>query len=420
MADTLFSAGTVVASSWLNDVNAAVYKFASNPVVNTFASYVYGRSAEEIASGITPTVYAYPRGDIRRYGATYAGSAAINTPAIQQALDSGHGVYIPNGTWPVNASLNLNDNNDIVFESRNAVLSCNMTTPLFQGKNGTTERRYHITIWGGKLYGTTRANVGSVAIDFKSVSMAKVFGTFISEFETAVKIGGTGSLGSFYNELHGVDISGVVTGIEHGTLGNDSKVFGGRVNDSVTGTRDNDCSGNLYCGLAVEAFTTRGHLNADALATTNIKYMFSRLENVPTSGIGIDIRALAQVCSFMSPQFVGLTTNISDASASLDTYGWSDDGLVLKSGTSVKRHLSTLATIDFPSIAAGSSNDQLITLTGALATDSVFATANAALGAGLVCCAIPASGGVYVRLVNVTAAPIDPPSLSFRVDAWRH
>lgn len=60
------------------------------------------RTAEEIAAGVTPTNYAYPPGDIRRYGGATAASAATNATAIQASLSSNGFAYIPPGTWSIN------------------------------------------------------------------------------------------------------------------------------------------------------------------------------------------------------------------------------------------------------------------------------------------------------------------------------
>jgi hypothetical protein len=404
---------------WTQD-DAGAFPFDLSNVIGSLSD----ANVTHIASGtgaVSRTVQSVLRDviSVKDFGATGNGSTD-DTSAIQSALDAHAAIYFPDGTYKITAALNLNSYNVLRFESRSAIIQGALAGPLIQGKAGTTTRTYHAQIFSGQITNTSRATAGGVGIDFKSMSMAKVFGTFITNVETGVKNGGTSAQGAFYNEFHGVDISGVVTGVSNGTLGNDAKFFGGRVNDSTTGTKDNDCSGNLYCGVAVETFATVGHLNSDTASATNIKYMFSRLENAPTSGLGIDIRAAAQICSYLSPQFVGLTTNISDASTTADTYGWSDDGLRLKSGTPIKKHQRVTAVIDFPNIAAGATADQAVTITGALATDSVFATPDAALEAGLMCCAVPSAGQHYVRLANVTAGAINPGSHTYTVDIWRH
>lgn len=395
----------------VDPVNDAVVSQAS------IGAALYPRTDAEISAGVTPTSYVYPPGDVRRYGAVGDNSTDCTT-AIQDALDVGSRVFIPNGTWKITASLDLPSYAAILFESRNAILKASIGSPLLRGKNGTTTRTYGANIYGGTLNNTSSGTAGGVGIDWKSMTMAKCYGTIIQNVETGIKNGGTDAQGAFYNEFHGVDISDVVTGIDNGTLGNDNKFFGGRVNSSTTGTRDNDCSGNLYCGVAVETFSTVGHLNSNSAAATNIKYAFSRIEN--SSGIGIDIRSAAQVCDYIFPQFTSVTTAISDASSTADTHGISDEGWVIRGGTPITKHQRVTGTLNFGSIAAGATAELAITITGATTADSIIVTPPSTLEAGLVCCGVPSTGQHYVRLANVTAGAIDPASATFTIDIWRH
>lgn len=83
MADTTFSNGTVVEADWLNDVNDTVYP--GTPAPGTVRHEVFGRTAAEIAAGVTPTNYAYPPRHSRRYGAV--GDGSDETAEIQQLID---------------------------------------------------------------------------------------------------------------------------------------------------------------------------------------------------------------------------------------------------------------------------------------------------------------------------------------------
>lgn len=81
-----------------------------------------------------------------------------------------------------------------------------------------------------------------------------------------------------------------------------------------------------------------------------------------------------------------------------------------------QRHLSATAVHDFGSIPAQSCNDgKTITVTGAAVGDTVELGPPAALEAGLTATGIVTSANtVTVRLCNVTAAPIDPASATWR------
>lgn len=84
----------------------------------------YARTAAEIAAGVTPTNYAYPPGDVRRYGALFNGSTD-DTAAINAALSVGGVVrFVPSATAVVNG-----------------VLTHNVATTLVDGQGATLNFR---------------------------------------------------------------------------------------------------------------------------------------------------------------------------------------------------------------------------------------------------------------------------------------
>lgn len=89
-----------------------------------FLNYVFGRTAGEIAAGVTPTNYAYFEGDIRRYGALTAAvdnSAAINA-ALLVSANGGAAAYIPPGGWAYTSTLNAVLNSCMHGEGFSSVL----------------------------------------------------------------------------------------------------------------------------------------------------------------------------------------------------------------------------------------------------------------------------------------------------------
>ena len=85
------------------------------------------------------------------------------------------------------------------------------------------------------------------------------------------------------------------------------------------------------------------------------------------------------------------------------------------SGTPIARVLSATATLDFPSIASNDTHTLTITVTGAVAGDSVFLGVPAALDAGLIFCAsVTATNTVTVRMHNSSGGSTDPASATFR------
>lgn len=78
--------------------------------------------------------------------------------------------------------------------------------------------------------------------------------------------------------------------------------------------------------------------------------------------------------------------------------------------------LSATATLDFPSVAAGASQELTVTVTGAAVGDTVYLGAPAAIEAGLVWNGyVSATNTVKVRVTNVTGSAIDPASATWKV-----
>jgi len=388
-------------------INGQVIAF-SNKIFTGSGAVVFGASSPQKA------VY------VEWFGAVAGGSSATNTTAIQAALDAHPKILLGVGTYSTNAACQMNDANFIEGVGRASVIAGTHAGAVLKGKNVTTAATTNVRRYNGggrdfKITGPGRGTAGGIALDMRGCTMFKWQNLLITDIERAVYHGDGYS--SYYNEYLDVDCSTVIKGYENSTLGNENKVWGGRINDCTTGTQDNDCSGNLYDGVAIEVFTT-GHLSSDSAAALYIRYLNSRLENVPTTGTGIDIRALAQDNTYFAPQMTGLATDVSNAG--LRTNGTASEDWRLASGTRTKYHASIKSVIDFPNILAQTSNDQLVAITGALATDSVYITADAALPAGLTVTAIPAAGGVYVRCCNITVAAINPASMTFTIDIWRH
>lgn len=83
-------------------------------------------------------------------------------------------------------------------------------------------------------------------------------------------------------------------------------------------------------------------------------------------------------------------------------------------------YLSTTATLDFPSIAAGGSQQISVTVTGATVGDTVILGPPAGIETGLVWNAyVSAINTVRVRVSNITGAAIDPASASWKVAVVR-
>jgi len=114
--------------------------------------------------------------------------------------------------------------------------------------------------------------------------------------------------------------------------------------------------------------------------------------------------------TFGTTNTVTMTAGALVASASIRVGG----------GTVVANILSATATLDFGSIGSNATETLTITVTGAVAGDSVFLGCPAGLDAGLVFCAsVTAADTVTVRMHNSTGGAVDPASATFRATVIR-
>jgi hypothetical protein len=106
-------------------------------------SYLWPQSANELAAGITPTYYYYIWGDVRRYGAI-ADSASEsqgtdNYTAFQNALDSGHTAFVPDGWYSCESTLVMDSVGN--WDGTHLVLSPNTRIEKFSNNQVSLRRR---------------------------------------------------------------------------------------------------------------------------------------------------------------------------------------------------------------------------------------------------------------------------------------
>ena len=86
-----------------------------------------------------------------------------------------------------------------------------------------------------------------------------------------------------------------------------------------------------------------------------------------------------------------------------------------------KKAMTAKATLDFPSVVAGTTEVLTITVTGASVNDTVAVGLPATLNDNLVFDArVTAANTVTVRAINNTAGAINPASGTYRVSVWTH
>lgn len=371
------------------------------------------------ANAIAATAGAWVRAysgpaNVKWFGAKGDNSNA-DLPALQAATDLVDAVFIPDGRYRTNGPWLLDDYATLHFESRQAEINSSSTTAIIRPRGHTTSRNFRITIFSGTLRGTGIS--GPVGLQLRSASMVKVYGTEIVYCTVGVENGGAGSQGAYYNDFFGVDILTVNTGYRNGTLGNEIHVFGGRVNDCLVGTDDDDNSGVLYDGVAIEAFTNYGHRLSNVAACVNVRSFGCRFENPSgnpayASAIGVRILTGSQDTSIVFPGFTtvdGTSTGVNDIADSgvgtsyFGVEGWNQFG----NGTRFKsiRHVQINQGVS--SLAAGAGRQDFFAISGVAVGDSVKVTLPSAWPSNLLATGpIIASGGVYMQVWNPTASPI--------------
>lgn len=276
--------------------------------------------ADDTASSAGAWVRDYVgRANVRWFGAKGDNSAA-DLPSLQAATDLVKSVFVPNGTYKTNGPWLLDDTTDILFESINALIKSSVTdntSHIIRARGRSSTRNFYIRITGGMIQGPTPGG-GVNGIDFLSTSYGLIEGTFISQVSDGINIGGAGSLGAFYNRMTDCIITDVGVGIRNGTLGNENMFRGCRIGTCSVGTDDDDNTCNTYVGCAIEVFSTGHRVCNTGVPSQRIRFIHSRLENVGSTGTGIDIKAAAQETVVIGEFFTGVSVGVQDGSASTD------------------------------------------------------------------------------------------------------
>lgn len=378
---------------------AAAYAAGSTADAVTFLQSGTGATSRSVQSRLREMV------SVLDFGAAGDG-IQDDTAHIQAALDAisstGGEIYLPRGTYKITSTLTWGNGTKIVGCGYDSLIKGeSLTVPLLQSKGGSTSRRYRLHIEDLGIDNVSRAATGGIGCDLRNATDCVVRNVFFYNVDTGVQHFADGGLGCYYNTLSECVFSNCNIGAIYATLANENRNIACRFNNTTTGILVSDGSHNHFISPSIEIFTSIGiHVSGPAYDTQIIS---PRLENLPTSGIGIKVVAAAVRTSIKDPQYVSLATNLDDAGV----------------GTTTNGRQRVTAVIDFPSIAAGSVLDQFVSITNALATDSVNVTPPSTLVGGLVCTGVPGAGGHYVRMANVTSGAIDPASATFTIDIWR-
>lgn len=287
------------------------------------------------------------------------------------------------------------------------IRAAGMTTPLFQGANGALGRNYNWVLRDFAIDNTNRNAAGAIGLDLRNVTDARVDNVWITNVETGLQVYGDATVGgAFYNEFSKVLISTVKTGMFVGGIGNENKFFGCRVVDVTgsggtqgTGIVCSDGSHNVFVAPAIETFSGIG-INVSGTGADH-QFFSPRLENTPTVGTGIQIASTQSRVSIFSPQYIGLSTNLTNNSNSTRVNG-------------LRRYVASGLAVG--SVSANTSKDVLVTIGAEVGTsDNCTVIVPSTLNSGIVATTIPTSSGVYVRFSNVTTGSISVGTISVTI-----
>ena len=239
-------------------------------------------------------------------------------------------------------------------------------------------------------------------------------------------IGGTASailqyssnlLGQHYSLIGDSTGSG---GPAHFKLGAQGIITFQSTNRSDTGTQDlivgRDAAATLQVGQDTNADATDQTFKAaDGITGTDRSGADLTLASGRGTGAGA---ASALIFSTPAALSTGTTAQSLTERARITSAGLT---IGSSGGSAISRVITATATLDFGSIAAQSSADLTITVTGAAAGEAVMMGLPATASAGVVFNAIVTSANtVTIRATNTTAAPIDPASATYRATVIQH
>jgi parallel beta-helix repeat protein len=195
--------------------------------VRSIGRRLYPLLAIETAASATPTAYGYAYGNVRRYGADPAASAATNTSAIQKAIDvaelGGAAVYIPAGTYSIT---------QVTHDSTNGITICgDGYQSCLQGVlNGTAimilvQHAAFTAINGFKLSGVRFDSNGGGQLDAGVVQLNNAVGFVMSDcwVENATRVSGSSGIGGIVSSVGSAGNQGPAGAIRNCVVTNTSK-----------------------------------------------------------------------------------------------------------------------------------------------------------------------------------------------------
>jgi hypothetical protein len=409
----------------LDDIN---HRKRARETINKILDHSFDDSrvqtSDEKLAGVTPVNYAYPPGDVRRYGATGDG-VTDDTVAIQRALDVievlGGTVFFPKGTYKVTSTLRFGSGCCVRGVGYDSLIQATFDGPIWQSKGGTSTRRFRFSMYDMGIDCTSKATYPlSIAISLRNANRCNLQNIHIANCGDGVEILADTGLTAYYNTLTHVEISDADMGFRTSTGGNEAQLFGCRTNFCVEGMRIEDNTGVSVYATAFENFTTGVKVQSQAY---NACLHAIRVENAGAfsgTGTGISISANSEYTMVDNPDYVTLGTNITDSSTS--TLYRAPDGWYFNGGSKISKHQHFTLTHDVASLAAGAFRQEgALTVTGVQVGDAVSVSLPASWPNNIIVGVpiVTATNQLYLPMYNPSGAAVDPASGDFQF-TWDH
>lgn len=414
--------------------------------------------------------------DVTDYGATGDGvtdDTAAVTSAIAAAKAATKTLFFPAGTYKITSNITIDwDYATILGVGANSILNfvgCGLVI------SATTSYHYRTTLRdlrinrsgtaGPALYmigasgstGPARWTLDNIDVKGSTGDGLEIAGAFIgtvigSYFRETTGRGvyihkaGAGNAGQCIT-FSGGEIQNCTAGGVEMTDARGVGFLGTAIEGNGTfGAKLNNCSGTAFHGNYWEANANADIIVGDSTSSNGLSVeggYFLMGSATKTKSIQL---VRANGVSIRGNAFSGFTTNapvavneavagaVIGAAPELENYSDGTGGITALNGATkfnqtivgqlttapITRHLTGFGTLDFPSTAAGGHQDLTITVTGAASGDDVTIHMNSAMPDGIVLQAwVSAANTVTVRATNVTAAAIDPASITIRARVWK-